>query len=103
MRETHSRRKHGLPWSGAFQPFSKHGCGNSQHHDSEGKNPRDLRLLPVAGQRLVYSKELCQWNLENTEGIHLSDTEMYCQRRGRNQPSAVSWVSNRSLAIEKRH
>ncbi len=44
-----------------------------------------------------------QRDFEDTEGIHLPDTQMDRQCGGRNKPSAVSRMGNRSFAIEKRH
>src|SRR5271163_1446319 len=102
QRKAGGGRKHRLARTCALQPFAKRCRRQPQHHDGQGKYPRELRLTPVIRDRLGYSQQLRQGKFENTECVNLTDTKVNCQRRRWNKPTAVSRMGNRYFAIEER-
>ena len=100
--EAERRDEHRLPRPHPLEPFPPREGGEAEHAEGDVEHPHGGRERPVARGRHRAAKEPRQGDVEDTEGVALSDAEVNGEGRGRDQPSVEAVTGDGSLAIEER-
>src|SRR5436190_950239 len=96
-------RKHGLARPVLFHPAPEDSGGNAEESDGDAEDPRQRRLIPIAGSRRRDPDDLGEWKLEDAEGVDLSDGEMHREGGGWHQPPGETGTSDSVITVEKGH